>query len=166
MLLPNAHLQSYLEDEDGLLPHMQMHERKYITCFDPSTGIHIDTVLADDKDAIEQKIMAAAEAQKEWKKTTFAERRRVLRSLNKWLVENQLVCARVACRDTGKTCEGFQRLAESETDFSTSDRRRSWGDHYDLLEVGVDHEARRESFTAGEKEVELHLELQACGSAL
>ena len=28
-----------------------------------------------------------------------------MRSLLKWLVENQEICARVACRDTGKTSE-------------------------------------------------------------
>ncbi|KAF8188356.1 meiotic sister-chromatid recombination aldehyde dehydrogenase [Pholiota molesta] len=48
-------------------------------------------------------ILPAMNAQRYWKTTTMQQRRRVVRSLLKWLVENQDVCARVACRDTGKT---------------------------------------------------------------
>lgn len=77
--------------------------RKFITSYDPATGLHIGTFLADDQEAIELKIQKAAEAQKTWKTTSFTQRRRVIRSLLKWLVDNQDVCARVACRDTGKT---------------------------------------------------------------
>jgi acyl-CoA reductase-like NAD-dependent aldehyde dehydrogenase len=78
--------------------------RDYITCFDPATALHLDTVLADNKEDIERKIREAAIAQKRWKHTTFAERRRVIRSLKAWIIENQELCAKVACRDTGKTC--------------------------------------------------------------
>ena len=79
--------------------------RDYITCFDSATGLHLDTLLADNLDDIETKINNAETAQAEWRETSFAERKRVIRSLKKWLVENQEVCARVACRDTGKTRE-------------------------------------------------------------
>ena len=82
---------------------MMSDDRDYITSFDPATGLHIGTFLADDKDAIELKIQNAAIAQKKWKETSFRQRRRVIRSLLKWLVDNQDLCARVACRDTGKT---------------------------------------------------------------
>ena len=77
--------------------------REYITCFDPATGLHLDTLLTDNIDEIEAKINRAEAAQVGWRKTSFADRKRVIRSLKKWLVENQEVCARVACRDTGKT---------------------------------------------------------------
>ncbi|KAF8481896.1 Aldedh-domain-containing protein [Russula ochroleuca] len=77
--------------------------RDYITCFDPATGLHLGTVLADNVDDIETKINYAEAAQVAWRKSSFADRKRVVRSLKKWLVENQEVCARVACRDTGKT---------------------------------------------------------------
>ena len=87
------------------MPVLNIPGRRYITSFDPSTGLHIGTFLADNEQEIESKIKRAAEAQKKWKHTTFQQRRRVVRSLLKWLVENQDVCARVACRDTGKTCE-------------------------------------------------------------
>jgi acyl-CoA reductase-like NAD-dependent aldehyde dehydrogenase len=84
---------------------MSVPDRRYITSYDPSTGLHLGTYLADNEYEIEQKIERAAEAQKTWKNTTFQQRRRVIRSLQKWLVDNQEVVARVACRDTGKTCE-------------------------------------------------------------
>lgn len=60
--------------------------------------------MADDEDLIKVKIRKAGDAQKTWKRTSFTERRRVMRSLLKWLVDNQDLCAKVACRDTGKTC--------------------------------------------------------------
>ncbi len=88
--------------DDRLMPMIPDH-RKFITSFDPATGLHIATTLADDKEAIELKIQKSVAAQKEWKTTSFTQRRRVVRSLLKWLVDNQDLCARVACRDTGKT---------------------------------------------------------------
>lgn len=78
---------------------------RYITSFDPSTGVHLGTFIADDEVQIRRKIELAQKAQRTWKVTTFQQRRRVIRSLLKWLVDNQEVCARVACRDTGKTCK-------------------------------------------------------------
>ncbi|KAF8911191.1 meiotic sister-chromatid recombination aldehyde dehydrogenase [Gymnopilus junonius] len=95
-------IESHITTPD-IMPPMNVPGRKYITSFDPSTGLHIGTFLADNEQEIEGKIKRAAEAQKKWKNTTFQQRRRVVRSLLKWLVENQEVCARVACRDTGKT---------------------------------------------------------------
>ncbi|KAJ6608610.1 Aldehyde/histidinol dehydrogenase [Mycena sp. CBHHK59/15] len=72
-------------------------------CFDPATGLHLATLKADSTDEIDEKIHAAGAAQRVWRHTNFGRRRRVMRSLSKWLVENQEVCARMACRDTGKT---------------------------------------------------------------
>lgn len=52
---------------------------------------------------IGEKIEMAKRAQNSWKASSFADRKRVLRSLQKWLVDNKESCAKVACRDTGKT---------------------------------------------------------------
>jgi acyl-CoA reductase-like NAD-dependent aldehyde dehydrogenase len=89
------------------MPPIALPGREYITCFDPATSLHLATVMADDEDLIKDKIRKAADAQKSWKRTSFTERRRVMRSLLKWLVDNQDLCAKVACRDTGKTCTWF-----------------------------------------------------------
>lgn len=102
--IQNPHLESHLEvDEIGV--GIALPGRRYITSFDPATGLHIGTFMADNEDEIQRKIKSAASAQKKWKRTTFTQRRRVVRSLMKWLVDNQEVCARVACRDSGKTRE-------------------------------------------------------------
>ena len=84
---------------------MNLPGRRYITSFDPSTGLHLGAFIADSEAEIGGKIERAETAQKSWKKTTIRQRRRVIRSLLKWLVDNQDACARVACRDTGKTCK-------------------------------------------------------------
>lgn len=91
------------ETNEDLLPSFTIQGRKYITSFDPATGLHIQTYLADGKEEIAQKIEKADEAQLSWRETSFTQRRRVVRSLLKWMVDNQNICAKVACRDTGKT---------------------------------------------------------------
>ncbi|KAF9009459.1 meiotic sister-chromatid recombination aldehyde dehydrogenase [Cyathus striatus] len=97
-----AHLESHLDNPDIMTPY-PVPGRRYITSFDPASGFHLGTFLADNEDEIRRKIERASEAQQKWKHTSFTQRRRVMRSLKKWLVENQDACARVACRDTGKT---------------------------------------------------------------
>ncbi|KIK03813.1 hypothetical protein K443DRAFT_676473 [Laccaria amethystina LaAM-08-1] len=101
-VLEHPHLESHLDD-DSILPPLNLPGCRYITSFDPASGLHLGTLLADGEDDIARKIERATVASKKWKKTTFRQRRRVIRSLMKWLVDNQEVVARVACRDTGKT---------------------------------------------------------------
>lgn len=102
IFITNPTLQSHNYNTD-IGPMHQVADREYITSFDPATGLHLHTLPADEALEIGEKIERAAHAQTEWKNTTFADRRRVMRSLKKWLVENQDVCAQTACRDTGKT---------------------------------------------------------------
>ncbi|KAG9054581.1 Meiotic Sister-Chromatid recombination aldehyde dehydrogenase [Serendipita sp. 407] len=72
----------------------------YITCFDPSTGYHLDTISADSEYDIAEKISLArrAWAKSRWGESTFNERKRVMRSLLRWVVKNretylvQLIC--------------------------------------------------------------------------
>ncbi|KAI0639926.1 meiotic sister-chromatid recombination aldehyde dehydrogenase [Trametes polyzona] len=100
--LPQPSLKAH-EVIDGLLPNFPLPDHKYITAYDPATAYHLDTILADSPMDIERKILDAHQAQKKWAATSFDDRRRVMRSLKKWLVDNQETCAKVACRDTGKT---------------------------------------------------------------
>ncbi|KAF7322608.1 Aldedh domain-containing protein [Mycena chlorophos] len=101
-IIEKAHLNSHLDNPE-LATALPVKGARYITCFDPSTGMHLATLKADSEEEIAHKIRLAQVAQKGWRDTSFGRRRRVMRSLNKWLVENQDVCARTACRDTGKT---------------------------------------------------------------
>jgi acyl-CoA reductase-like NAD-dependent aldehyde dehydrogenase len=100
----NPHLESHLEDERLVAP-FQPSDRRRITCYDPATALHLNTVVADNGEEIRAKIEAADLAQKRWRRTTLAQRRKVIRSLKKWLIDNQESCVKVACRDTGKTSE-------------------------------------------------------------
>ncbi|KIJ53786.1 hypothetical protein M422DRAFT_154788 [Sphaerobolus stellatus SS14] len=101
-VIPSPSLTSHIADP-GLLPPVHFPERKYITSYDPSNGMHIATLPADTAFEIGEKLAKATKAQKEWKKSDWSQRRKVVRSLKKWLLENREVCARMACRDTGKT---------------------------------------------------------------
>ncbi|KAJ7702278.1 meiotic sister-chromatid recombination aldehyde dehydrogenase [Mycena rosella] len=102
IIIDNAHLHSHLEN-DAISPFISVEGARYVTCFDPATGMHLATLKTDSTEEIANKIALAGVAQKAWRHVNFGRRRRVMRSLNKWLVENQEACARTACRDTGKT---------------------------------------------------------------
>lgn len=90
-----------------LLPPQHTPDRRYITCYDPATALYLGTFLADDAVTIGEKIGMAGRAQHSWKQTSFSDRKRVIRTLQKWLVDNKEACARVACRDSGKTSENY-----------------------------------------------------------
>ncbi|EJD03805.1 meiotic sister-chromatid recombination aldehyde dehydrogenase [Fomitiporia mediterranea MF3/22] len=100
--ISNPSLEAHLQNPD-LLPPVHVPNRRYITCYDPATSLYLGTFLADDAFVIGEKIGMAGRAQHSWKQSSFADRKRVMRSLLKWLVDNQEDCARVTCRDTGKT---------------------------------------------------------------
>ncbi|KAI0094447.1 meiotic sister-chromatid recombination aldehyde dehydrogenase [Irpex rosettiformis] len=95
-------LESHLLDP-ALMPARYAGDRRYITCYDPATAWHLGTLMADTEEDIVNKITLTVTAQNAWKNSSFADRRKVIRSLKKWLVDNREVCAKVAARDTGKT---------------------------------------------------------------
>ncbi len=86
------------------MPPFHPENRRFITSFDPATSLHLGTFVADSEEEILHKQRLALDAWVNWRETAFSERRRVIRSLKKWLVDNQDICARVSARDTGKTC--------------------------------------------------------------
>lgn len=55
------------------------------------------------KSEVEQAVLVARAAQTKWARTSFSQRRDLLRLLNDYVVENQEAICRVAARDTGKT---------------------------------------------------------------
>ncbi|ORE05331.1 ALDH-like protein [Rhizopus microsporus var. microsporus] len=72
-------------------------------CYDPSTGYHLDTIPSPTAAKVKELYERTSSAQFEWSKTSFEERRAVLRSLLDFILENQEVICQVGCRDTGKT---------------------------------------------------------------
>ncbi|KAL7266837.1 Meiotic Sister-Chromatid recombination aldehyde dehydrogenase [Rhizina undulata] len=76
---------------------------RMIQCYCPANGKLLGTVAPADKADIDAAIDRAAAAQKEWARTSFDERKQVLRSLLKYIIENQDTIATAACLDSGKT---------------------------------------------------------------
>ena len=69
----------------------------------PATGQFLGLVNPTTPDGIDRTISKAAAAQRQWAKSTFVQRRRVLKTLLKFVLDNQGTIARVACLDSGKT---------------------------------------------------------------
>lgn len=74
-----------------------------IQCYAPATGQLLGFVNPSTPAAIERAIEAAQVAQKKWATTTFAQRRTVLRTLLRHVLDNQEAICRAACLDSGKT---------------------------------------------------------------
>ncbi|PSR93852.1 Aldehyde/histidinol dehydrogenase [Coniella lustricola] len=74
-----------------------------IQCYAPATGQFLGFINAATPSDIDQAIDAAEAAQKKWVSTSFRERRKVLRSMLQYVLDNQEEICRVACVDSGKT---------------------------------------------------------------
>ena len=74
-----------------------------IQCFDPSTLQKLGEVKAMTSKEVDEACKKAAQAQKEWQKTSFAERRKVLRTMQKYIVDHVEEICRVCSRDSGKS---------------------------------------------------------------
>lgn len=76
-----------------------------ITAYCPATGAFLGKVDADTAQSIDEKVNNALHAQrKSWgKHADWTRRRRLLKTINAWMVRDMDTIARVACRDTGKT---------------------------------------------------------------
>ncbi|KAK7179239.1 aldehyde dehydrogenase [Paraphaeosphaeria sporulosa] len=74
-----------------------------IQCYAPATGESLGHIKPSTTASIDSAIAKAAAAQTQWAQTSFAERRQVLKTMLKFVLENQETIARVACLDSGKT---------------------------------------------------------------
>jgi acyl-CoA reductase-like NAD-dependent aldehyde dehydrogenase len=109
-----------------------------VHCWDPSTMVSLGTKPADDRAAVIAKITKARAAQAVWGASPFAQRRRLMRTLRRHIVENMASIARVAVRDSGKTvtdamfgeilvtCEKLKWLA-AEGEAALAPERRKTG---------------------------------------
>ncbi|EXJ72722.1 NAD-dependent aldehyde dehydrogenase [Cladophialophora psammophila CBS 110553] len=78
------------------------HGRIYPRC--PADGRRLGPpVTPANASAIDSAISAAAQAQVEWSQTSFAERRRVLRTLLRYVLDHQEQIVAACCLDSGKT---------------------------------------------------------------
>ncbi|KAF8340576.1 Aldehyde/histidinol dehydrogenase [Cantharellus anzutake] len=142
----SSHLQNPL-----LAPPEPVEGYNYITCYDPATGLHLDTLPADSPTDIAAKIGLAKDAREDWSHSSWGDRRRVLRSLLAWLVKDQEVCARVACRDTGKTM-----IDASLGEILTTCSKLEWLINYG--EIALRPERRRGNLILSHKTSTVHYE--------
>ncbi|KAJ4297478.1 Meiotic Sister-Chromatid recombination aldehyde dehydrogenase [Kalmusia sp. IMI 367209] len=82
---------------------MKVSGSSLIQCFAPATGESLGRINPSTPASIDRAIAKAAEAQVQWAQTTFSQRRKVLKTMLKFVLENQETIARVACLDSGKT---------------------------------------------------------------
>ncbi|GAA6021484.1 hypothetical protein JCM10207_005774 [Rhodosporidiobolus poonsookiae] len=103
-VLSSPSLTTHLSDP-SLLPadaNAQL-KRSYITAYAPASAQHIATIPSLNADEIRERIRRADQAQKTWRDSSWARRRRVMRSLLEWCVREQESLAKIASRDSGKT---------------------------------------------------------------
>ncbi|KAI9887923.1 MAG: Meiotic Sister-Chromatid recombination aldehyde dehydrogenase [Watsoniomyces obsoletus] len=74
-----------------------------IQCYSPSNGSFLGSIEPDQPEDIDRKISKATTAQKEWGKTSFSQRRKVLKTILKYVLDHQESIAKTACLDSGKT---------------------------------------------------------------
>ncbi|KAG6006607.1 hypothetical protein E4U21_006829 [Claviceps maximensis] len=83
--------------------NVKIQDNTSIHCYAPATGQFLGFVDASSLSSIDCSIAAAAKAQKSWAKTSFRERRAVLRSLMQFVLDHAREICRVAALDSGKT---------------------------------------------------------------
>jgi hypothetical protein len=119
-------------DDDGVKgePVLKMElldatDKTKLNCYDPSTKQFIGQAPNMSANDVEQILLKAGVAQEKWKKTTFAQRRMVLRTIQKYIVQHVEDICRVSARESGKpmldgvlgevltTCEKIRTICES-----------------------------------------------------
>ena len=84
-------------------PSLKISGSTAVQCYCPATGQSLGIVNPATPDSIDRAIARALAEQPAWAKTTFAERRRVLKTLLKFLLKHQDDIVTAACLDSGKT---------------------------------------------------------------
>ena len=80
-------------------------EVKTIRCTDPATGAYLGDVPVMEASEVRERIVRARRAQEAWARTSFKERRRVLKRLLDEVLERADELCDAICRDAGKTRE-------------------------------------------------------------
>ncbi|KAI9786457.1 MAG: Meiotic Sister-Chromatid recombination aldehyde dehydrogenase [Geoglossum umbratile] len=89
-------------EDEGAVPYTAPGSN-LIQCYCPANGKLLGVVNPASPAAIDRSIAKAQEAQVEWAKTSFAQRRRVLQTLLRYILDNQSSISTAACLDSGKT---------------------------------------------------------------
>lgn len=71
--------------------------------WDPATFDYLGKVSAMSEEEVRAKIVLARQAQEQWSNSSFRTRRLLMRTMLRFITENQQAIAKVACRESGKT---------------------------------------------------------------
>lgn len=74
-----------------------------VHCYEPATMHYLGCVPASNKDDVREHVKQARLAQSVWARSSFKQRRKLLRVLLKYILENQELICQVSSRDSGKT---------------------------------------------------------------
>lgn len=77
--------------------------KSVVPCWDPATMDYLGELPACSPEDVRQMLGRARGAQQRWAATPFAQRRQLLRVLQRFILENAETIATVACRESGKT---------------------------------------------------------------
>mmetsp|Transcript_31238 Transcript_31238/g.47667 ORF Transcript_31238/g.47667 Transcript_31238/m.47667 type:complete len:610 (+) Transcript_31238:153-1982(+) len=109
--VPTISVELELSDDNkdtikGSQPLVDPKQPHILNCYNPSSGCGLPSSTSipnmSEKD-VDEVCQAAHKAQKEWSETTFAQRRLVLRVLQKWLVNHSKEICQLCALDSGKT---------------------------------------------------------------
>ena len=78
-------------------------DQSIIHLWDPSTLDYFGKINTMDDKEVKAVVAKGRVAQQEWVKSSFTKRRLLMRTMQRFIVENQENCARVAVRESGKT---------------------------------------------------------------
>ncbi|KAL8636202.1 MAG: hypothetical protein Q9228_006378, partial [Teloschistes exilis] len=90
-------------------PSIKIPGSSAIQCYNPANGQSLGQSNPATSDGIDRAVVKATEAQQEWARTSFSQRRKVLRTMLKYvraaahILDNQETIATLACLDSGKT---------------------------------------------------------------
>ena len=116
-------------------PSKLVGEQTKVYMWDPSTMDYLGETKAMSEVDVKKVVDSARVAQKVWSKSSFAKRRLLMRTMLRYITENQENCARVAVRDSGKTlldaligevlvtCEKLTWLASSGEQYLVPENR-------------------------------------------
>ncbi|RYH14443.1 aldehyde dehydrogenase family protein [archaeon] len=101
--LTKEELEDKLEGCPKFDPRKLDGEREKVYMWDPSTYDYLGETPAMSAEQVQATVQKARIAQAEWKKSSFATRKLLMRTMLRYITENQEHCARVAVRESGKT---------------------------------------------------------------
>ncbi|KAF6807820.1 aldehyde dehydrogenase [Colletotrichum sojae] len=100
---PKVPAEHSIVEETNIKSLLQVSFTTAIQCYAPATGQFLGFINPSTPASIDRAVDAAHAAQAKWKNTTFRERRRVLRTMLRHVLDNQEAICRAACLDSGKT---------------------------------------------------------------